>query len=129
MAYYGTGGGYLGNALLRLQAWGLSDVILPFILIFTVVFAVMQRVKPLGDAEGKSKAFSVVLAGGSLQTGQAVGVTDELGRNVVERPVSVADLHATIYSALGVDPAEELYDGDRPVPITDHGKPVSELFS
>jgi hypothetical protein len=76
-----------------------------------------------------SKAFSVVLAGGGLKTGQAVGVTDDLGRNILERPVSVADLHATIYSAMGVDPAEDLYDGDRPVPITDRGKPVSELFS
>jgi len=76
-----------------------------------------------------SKAFSIALAGGGLKTGQVVGVTDELGRNVVERPVSVADLHATIYSAMGIDPAEELYDGDRPVPITDRGRPVTELFS
>lgn len=76
-----------------------------------------------------SKAFSIVLAGGGLKNGQVIGVTDELGRNVVERGVSVADLHATIYSAMGIDPAEELFDGDRPVPITDHGRPVLELFS
>jgi hypothetical protein len=75
-----------------------------------------------------SKAFSIVLAGGSLKTGQVVGVTDELGKNVVERPVSVSDLHATIHHALGIDPALELFDGDRPVPITDHGAPVREVF-
>jgi len=76
-----------------------------------------------------SKAFSVLLAGGGLRTGQVVGVTDELGKTILERPVSVPDLHATIYAALGIDPSKELYDGDRPVPITDHGTPVEVLFA
>lgn len=77
-----------------------------------------------------SKAFTVVLAGGGLQNGKTIGVTDELGMNIVDRPVSVPDLHATIYCALGINPTDELYaSGDRPVPITDGGKPVLELFS
>ncbi len=76
-----------------------------------------------------SKAFSCLLAGGGLKTGQVVGVTDELGRLLVERPVSVPDLHATIHWALGIDPAKELYAGDRPVPITDGGVPVREVFA
>jgi len=75
-----------------------------------------------------SKAFSMITAGGGLRTGQAIGVTDELGKNILERPVSVPDFHATIYAALGVDPARELYDGVRPVPITDYGTPVREAF-
>lgn len=75
-----------------------------------------------------SKAFSVVLAGGGLKTGQAIGTTDELGKTILARPVSIPDLHATIYSTLGIDPARELYDGVRPVPITDRGKSLTELF-
>ena len=75
-----------------------------------------------------SKAFTVVLAGGGLQNGKAIGTTDELGMKIVDRPVSVPDLHATMHWALGIDPAHELYDGDRPVPITDGGTPVKELF-
>lgn len=75
-----------------------------------------------------SKAFTVVLAGGGLQTGQPIGTTDELGMTIAERPVSVPDLHATMHAALGIDPAKELYAGDRPVPLTDMGKPVRELF-
>ena len=76
-----------------------------------------------------SKAFSIVLAGGGLHNGKTIGETDELGMHIVSRPVSVPDLHATIYWALGIDPAEELYaDGDRPVPITDRGRPIDELF-
>ena len=75
-----------------------------------------------------SKAFSVALAGGGLKTGQAIGVTDELGKLPLERPVSVPDLHATIHCALGIRPNRNLYDGDRPVPITDMGEPVREIF-
>jgi arylsulfatase A-like enzyme len=71
----------------------------------------------------------VVLAGGGLKTGQVVGQTDELGMSIVDRPVSVPDLHATIYAALGIDPREHLYAGERPVPITDGGTPLSELFT
>jgi hypothetical protein len=76
-----------------------------------------------------SKAFSCLLAGGGLKTGRVVGMTDELGRLPIERPISVPDLHATIHWALGINPAKELYAGDRPVPITDGGTPVRELFS
>ena len=59
----------------------------------------------------------------------AYGVTDELSKKVVENPVSVPDFHATIHSALGINPALELFDGSRPVPITDGGQPVAALFS
>ncbi len=76
-----------------------------------------------------SKAFSVVLAGGGLKNGMAVGETDELGMKIVSRPISVPDLHATIHCALGIDPSKELYAGERPVPITDRGQPVRELFA
>lgn len=75
-----------------------------------------------------SKSFSVVLAGGGLRTGQAIGVTDDLGKSIVEHPVSVPDLFATMLCALGVNPSKELRAGDRPVPLTDRGEPIRELF-
>lgn len=87
---------------------------------------------PEFDARGgrghQSKAFSIVLAGGGLNTGQAVGVTDELGKTIVNRPISVPDMHATIYATLGIDPADEFYDGERPVPITDQGHALREVL-
>ncbi|MFN4261345.1 MAG: DUF1501 domain-containing protein [Gemmataceae bacterium] len=75
-----------------------------------------------------SKAFSGFLAGGGLRTGQVVGVTDDLGKTIVAEPVSIPDFFATIFCALGINPAKELYAGDRPVPITDGGQPVRRLF-
>jgi hypothetical protein len=75
-----------------------------------------------------SKAFSAVLAGGGLKTGRAIGVTDELAKTIVERPVSIPDFHATIHCALGINPSKVLFAGSRPVPITDRGTPVTEVF-
>ena len=82
-----------------------------------------------GGRGHQGAAFSGLLAGGGLKLGQAIGTTDELGRKIESRPVSIPDFHATIHHALGIDPSEELYDGDRPVPITDRGQPIAELFA
>jgi hypothetical protein len=82
-----------------------------------------------GGRGHQSLAFSMVLAGGGLRTGRVVGSTDEIGRTVTAHPVSVPDFHATIHCALGIDPHKNLYAGDRPVPITDQGKPILDLFS
>ena len=76
-----------------------------------------------------AKCFTVLLAGGGLRTGQAIGTTDELGMAIEDRPVSVPDLFATILAALGANPHDELYAGNRPVPVTDGGQPIAELFS
>lgn len=76
-----------------------------------------------------SKAFSVAMFGGGLRTGQAIGTTDELGELPVDFGIQVPDLHATIYAAMGIDPADELYDGERPIPITDGGKPLAQVLT
>ncbi len=81
-----------------------------------------------GGRGHQSTAFSIALAGGGLNHMGAYGVTDDLGKKIVENPVSVPDLFATIHCAMGIDPSKELDDGDRPVPITDMGKPIQALF-
>ena len=81
-----------------------------------------------GGRGHQSTTFSLVLIGGGLKHKGAIGVTDEQSKTIIERPVSIPDFHATIHHALGIDCHAELYDGDRPVPITDRGTPVRELF-
>lgn len=77
-----------------------------------------------------SKAFSGLLAGGGLSHRGAIGVTDELAQQHVDGPkVSVPDWFATIYAAMGINYHEELYAGERPVPLTDGGQPLAELFT
>lgn len=83
-----------------------------------------------GGRGHQSTTFSTVIAGGGLKTGQAIGETDELCKKVVNTPVSVADWHATIYAAMGINPNKDLFDpNDRPVPITDGGEPIKALFT
>lgn len=81
-----------------------------------------------GGRGHQSNTFSIVLAGGGLNHCGAYGDTDDLGKKIAADPVSVPDMHATVHCALGIDPAKELLDGDRPVPITDGGKSVGKLF-
>ncbi|MFO0949075.1 MAG: DUF1501 domain-containing protein [Planctomycetota bacterium] len=81
-----------------------------------------------GGRGHQGSAFCCVLAGGGLRHCGALGETDELAKRIVKDPVSVPDLFATIHAALGIDCSKNLYDGDRPVPITDRGQPIAELF-
>ncbi len=81
-----------------------------------------------GGRGHQSTAFSALLAGGGLRTGQVIGRTDDLARAVVSDPVTIPDFHATIHAALGINPAKELKASGRPVPITDHGTPIARLF-
>ena len=71
---------------------------------------------------------SCVLAGGGLNHCGAYGETDELGKKIVRDPVSVAGLFAKIHAAVRFDYSKNLYDGDRPVPMTDMGQPIAKLF-
>ncbi len=82
-----------------------------------------------GGRGHQGSAFTCVLAGGGLRHRGAYGETDELSKKIVSSPVSVADFFATIHAALGIDYSKNLYDGDRPVPLTDNGQPIAELFA
>jgi hypothetical protein len=49
------------------------------------------------------RCFTVWLAGGGIKPGVSHGVTDDFGYNVIQDPVHVHDLHATILHCLGID--------------------------
>lgn len=100
----------------------------------TLIVITTEFGRPAGfDSNGgrahQGTAFSCVLAGGGLKHRGAWGVTDDFSKEIVADPVSVPDFFATICAATGVDPAKNLYDGDRPVPITDQGRPIAALFA
>ncbi len=60
----------------------------------------------LGRSLGRDhhpQAFTMWLAGGGIKRGMTLGATDELGFHVVENPVHVHDLQATILHLLGLD--------------------------
>jgi hypothetical protein len=45
-----------------------------------------------------------ILAGGGMKTGQVIGSTDRLGEQAKDRPVKFADIFATLWRNLGIDP-------------------------
>jgi len=55
-------------------------------------------------------AFTVLLAGGGVHGGQIYGATTNDGGHIQEKPVSPADLSATILWHLGVDPQQKYFD-------------------
>jgi len=73
--------------------------------------------------------YSVLLAGGGIRGGQVIGASDNTGAYPKERPTTPADIHATMYAALGYDVRSISFQaGDgRPMPLTE-GSPMSELF-
>jgi hypothetical protein len=81
-----------------------------------------------GGRGHQGSAFTCVLAGGGLKHRGAWGETDERSKKITADPVSAPDFFATIHAAVGVDYTKSLYDGDRPVPITDNGNPITALF-
>lgn len=55
------------------------------------------------------RAYSMWIAGGGIKPGVAVGKTDELGYNIIEDPVDVHDLHATMLHLMGIDHTKLTY--------------------
>ena len=49
------------------------------------------------------RCFTLWMAGGGVQPGITVGKTDDYGYNIVDNPISVHDLHATLLHLLGFD--------------------------
>jgi hypothetical protein len=75
------------------------------------------------------QAFNLFLAGCGVQGGRVIGATDKKGVEVVERPVTVADLFCTFCQALDIDPRKEKdSDVGRPVKIVEKGRAVGEVF-
>ncbi len=75
------------------------------------------------------QCYTVVMAGGGIRAGQVVGESDKIGGVPKLRPVTPADLHATVFAALGYDPHATTYlttDG-RPIPLSD-GQVLRELL-
>jgi uncharacterized protein (DUF1501 family) len=90
------------------------------------------RTPQINNNQGRdhfTRAFFAALVGGGIQPGRVIGKTNDDGTEVAERPVSVADLYATLYRQLGIDPEKKyMSKTDRPVRILEGGAPVRELL-
>jgi hypothetical protein len=76
-----------------------------------------------------ARAMAVLLAGGPLRRGYLYGATDQMGLGPVSEPCSPADVAATVFHALGIEPNHEVRTtSGRPIPAFRDGKVLEELM-
>lgn len=91
-------------------------------------FGRTPKVNPLGGRDHWPQGFSALVAGGRIRGGAIVGETDPEGIRKVAQPRQYADLHATVLTALGIDPHKELMTPiGRPLKLSE-GKVIKELL-
>lgn len=77
-----------------------------------------------------ASAWSSTLSGCGVKGGAVWGASDEDGHKVKDGKVGAAELFATIFRAVGIDPEKNYYVGSRPLPLVDAGHhAISELLS
>jgi len=102
--------------------------------VLVVVMGEMSHTPRLSNFQGQpgrehwGRTMSVLLAGGGLRMGQAVGATNRRGDEAILRPLKPTDLLATLYAYFGI-PRQTAFTSSagRPTPILPDGEPISEL--
>jgi hypothetical protein len=74
--------------------------------------------------------MSALVAGGGMRMGQVVGSSTARGERPQERRVTVPQVLATLYRAMGIDPATTFNNGaGRPIYVVDDRTPIRELLA
>jgi hypothetical protein len=96
-----------------------------------LVWGEFGRTPRVNHVEGRDHwpdAGFALFAGGGLRVGQVVGETDSRAERPKTRAVGAQNVLATLYHALGIDPAQTLPDfSGRPMRLLDDGTPIAEL--
>jgi hypothetical protein len=74
------------------------------VVLCTGEFGRTPTMNAVGGRDHWPVGFSLALAGGGIRGGQVIGETDPEGKKPPTNPVNVGDLHATILTAVGIDP-------------------------
>jgi uncharacterized protein (DUF1501 family) len=101
--------------------------------VVTVVWGEFGRTPKINNSDAGrdhwAPVMSALVAGGGLKMGQAVGASSARGEYPKDRPYKVPHLLATIYQAMGIDPAMTFLNGSgRPMYILDDRNTVPELM-
>jgi uncharacterized protein (DUF1501 family) len=88
------------------------------VVLFNTEFSRTPRINQNGGRDHYPRAWSIALAGGTIKGGTVHGSLDEGGENVKDGRVTVSDVFATVYKALGLDPTSQVRDNlGRPMAI------------
>ena len=76
------------------------------------------------------RAMCVLMAGGGVRGGQAIGASDEKGMGPASAAITPEQVAASLYHALGIDYAKEYQtDTGRPLMIVRDGSIIPQLFA
>ena len=93
-------------------------------------FGRTPNINPSLGRDHFASAWSVTLSGCGIKGGAVYGKSDKTGHRVSDGEVGAAQLLATIYAALGINPQKNYYVGSRPVPLVNPGiKPIKEVLA
>jgi hypothetical protein len=100
--------------------------------VVTVMWGEFGRTPKINNSDGGrdhwAPAMSALIAGGGLKMGQAIGATSARGEYVKDHRYTPANVLATMYQVLGIDPALTFPNNSgRPMYVLDDRDPVSEL--
>ncbi len=109
----------VAGLLKDLKARGLMETTL---VIFACEFGRTPFAQGTNGRDHNPSAFSIWMAGAGIRGGTVYGTTDEYGYRVVENPVTIHDLHATMLHQLGIHHERLTYRfSGRDVRLTDVG--------
>ena len=92
-------------------------------------FGRTPKINTRGGRDHWPHAMSVLMAGAGVPGGQIVGATDRNGAYASENIYSPEDFAASLYTRMGIDHRQILHDkANRPVPLVNGGKLITELF-
>ncbi len=104
------------------------DLLAKTVVICMGEFGRTPRLNRLAGRDHWTNGFCVALAGGGLRGGVALGETDPGGKEGPKEPVGVADVHATVLAAVGIDPEKvNASPIGRTVKLSE-GKPIRALL-
>jgi hypothetical protein len=92
-------------------------------------FGRTPKINPAAGRDHWTNGFSVALAGGGIRGGFALGETDPEGVKPPPEPATVPGIHATVLTALGIDPHKIMQSKIGRTVQLSTGKPIKELLS
>jgi hypothetical protein len=93
-------------------------------------FGRTPKVNPAAGRDPWNFCYGLLLAGGGVKPGFVHGASDRIGARPSRNPVTPADVIATVYACLGIDPATELRDRlARPFTVVPGGAVIRELLA